>query len=157
MNAWLDDVRYALSTAVTNCLNFSGRASPTEFWQYVITAGIVSFVLSLILPLAVALVLSLFLWVPEPAAMVRRLHDSGRSWLFLLVFHLPVLAAIGVNALFDIGEPTSTYVNFAPIFPGLYVVWLLTRPGDEGTNQYGPPPRQPRVLPRHLRKDQSPG
>jgi uncharacterized membrane protein YhaH (DUF805 family) len=91
---------------------FSGRASRSEFWWWMLISFVVSFVLQilgtalfsgsfllvdpveptfdlreLLLPLVPSLVWSLIILVPSIALTVRRLHDTNRSgWWYLLPF-----------------------------------------------------------------------
>jgi uncharacterized membrane protein YhaH (DUF805 family) len=60
---------------------------------------------------------AVFVWLATVLA-ARRLHDSGRSAGWLLVFGVPVLGA-------------------------LWLAWvLLVQKGVEGENRFGPDPRQ---------------
>lgn len=90
---------------------FSGRASRSEYWWWVLISVAVSVVLQtlgtlttgggfatprldpadVLLPLVPSLIWSLVVLVPSIALAVRRLHDTNRSgWWYLLV--LPTLA-----------------------------------------------------------------
>lgn len=101
---------------------FSGRASRSEFWLfmlgYLLIALATAALDSLLFPDSrlglTNPVWNLFVTIPQISCGCRRLHDSGRSgaWLWIL------LTLIGV----------------------IPVIYWLTRPGDKGDNRFGPPP-----------------
>ena len=115
---WFTDVikKYAV---------FSGRARRKELWMYALFYFIVAICLAIVdrlLGLEVANgsgILSSIYWlallVPSLAVQARRLHDTGRSPLWLLLW----LTCIGVIVL--------------------SVFWA--QEGNPGDNQYGPDPK----------------
>lgn len=77
-------------TLTENYCNFSGRASRSEFWWFLLFLSIVSFVAS---GLSYAIsgndvlsyIVNLIFFLPYLGLQVRRLHDTGKSgWLVLL-------------------------------------------------------------------------
>jgi uncharacterized membrane protein YhaH (DUF805 family) len=102
---------------------FSGRASRAEFWYFFLMHIIIIFVLALVgvivLGEEVANLLvglySLVAFIPTLAVEVRRLHDIGKSGLWILISFIPVIGPI------------------------VLIVFLATR-GDEGPNQFGEDP-----------------
>jgi uncharacterized membrane protein YhaH (DUF805 family) len=92
----------SFNDAVTNCLinnymNFSGRASRSEYWFWTLFTFLVSFVSGIIDgfmfgselgdPLWISNIIGVAIFLPGLAVIVRRLHDGGRSgWWFLLSF-----------------------------------------------------------------------
>ena len=109
-----------------NNFSFRGRASPAEFWLFVLFSYITSVVLVTLdavlgTPVGeggIGLFFALYLLatiIPSFSITARRLHDTGRSgWMMLLA--LTCIAII------------------------LLIVWLAedSSPGD---NQYGPNPK----------------
>ena len=99
--------------AVKSCLNqycgFKGRASRAEYWWFILFCGLVAVVLGLVdLVLFSATqseffattgfggIWNLAMFLPSTAVMVRRLHDTGKSaWWLLLYFTL-----VGIIVLF---------------------------------------------------------
>lgn len=102
-----------------NYATFSGRASRTEFWMYVLFSTLLAIVFLTIDKIVGAdnilyAVFSLALIVPTIAVSVRRLHDTNRSgWWYLL--------------------------NFVPF--GAFVVLVFNcLPSDPASNKYGTHP-----------------
>ena len=95
-------------------INFSGRASRSEYWWFALLGFGLSFI-----PV-IGWILRLVILLPSLAVQVRRLHDMDRSawWLLLLV---PPITIIGLIILLIMS-----------IFPG-----------TPGPNRYGPDPLQP--------------
>lgn len=84
-----------------NYTNFSGRARRKEFWYVFIINLAISFVLSLFSrtflgPIAALLsfAYSIAFLLPGIALSVRRLHDTGRSGLWLLIGFVPIIGVI---------------------------------------------------------------
>ena len=103
-------------------VEFTGRASRTEFWMFVLISVIVSIVLSIIggfagdtARSALSSLYSLAVLVPSLALGARRLHDTNRSGWWQLVGLIPVVGWI-------------------------VLIVFYVMPSDPGDNQYGPPP-----------------
>ena len=114
--------------AITNCLTnnyvgFSGRASRSEYWFWVLFTLIVQLVTGIMDGFifgsefgtgTISNIASVIYFLPGLAVLVRRLHDVGRSgWWFL-----------------------ST-ILILPFFLILY--WLISE-GDSNPNEYGEVP-----------------
>ena len=110
--------------SITNCLTnnyvgFSGRASRSEYWFWVLFTILVSLVAGIMDGLifgtgTISSISSILFFLPGLAVLVRRLHDVGRSgWWFL-----------------------ST-ILILPFFLILY--WLISE-GDSNPNEYGEVP-----------------
>ena len=98
---------------------FTGRAGRREYWMFVLFNFIVSCVLFGIdtvsgIPI-LGFIYSLGVFLPGVAATVRRLHDTNRSWLWILVAIIP--------------------------FVGCFVLlFFMIQEGTKGENQFGPKP-----------------
>lgn len=97
--------------------NFSGRATRSEYWWFVlayiiayIVLAIVDYVLGVQLLTAI---LSLGLLIPSIAVGVRRLHDLDKSGWWLLLGLIPLV--------------------------GLILIYWFAQPGTPGANRFGPP------------------
>ena len=114
--------------AITNCLSnnyvgFSGRASRSEYWFWVLFTMIVSFVTGIMDGFIfgsefgtglISTITSVVFFLPGLAVWVRRLHDVGKSgwWILSSILILPVL---------------------------LLLYWLIIE-GDSNPNEYGEVP-----------------
>lgn len=111
----------AVRTGFRKYAVFSGRATRSEFWYWMLFVFVASCgtqaidvwllghdigsgPLNLLIALAVAL--------PYLAVSVRRLHDTDRAGWWLLIFLVPLIGPI------------------------LLIVWWI-RPGTEGENRFG--------------------
>jgi len=103
---------------------FNGRARRKEFWYFFLcnlAIGIALGILSLIpfigrLFAVVSWLFSLALLIPNLAVGFRRLHDTNRSGLWILLVLIPLVGAI------------------------ILLVWAAME-GTAGENQYGPDPK----------------
>ena len=114
--------------AITNCLTnnyvgFSGRASRSEYWFWVLFTMIVSFVTGIMDGFifgsefgtgTISNIAAVIYFLPGLAVWVRRLHDVGKSgwWILSSILILPVL---------------------------LLLYWLIIE-GDSNPNEYGEVP-----------------
>ncbi|MBP6398881.1 MAG: DUF805 domain-containing protein [Saprospiraceae bacterium] len=107
--------------------DFEGRARRMEYWMFtVINLGIyvVLYLLMFlmggekaILPMALIVIYSLAVFLPNLAVSVRRMHDVGKSGWMLLVAIVPILGAI-------------------------YLLVLYFTDSEPGDNAYGPNPKE---------------
>lgn len=78
--------------------DFKGRARRKEYWMFVLVNTIVSVALTFLGGLIkcpwIGSIYSLLVLIPSLAVMVRRLHDIGRSWQWLLIALIPAVGAI---------------------------------------------------------------
>ena len=167
----------AVKRAIRRCFVFSGRATRPEFWWWalvVVGAMLTVFALGLLEPLihgysvrpigwAMAwsfllssVIVELVTSLPTLAVAVRRLHDTGRSgWWALLWLLAPIpvwtLAAVSFLDVLGMslggGDPSllSYYILLGLALAATTgtVVWAvkwLSRPGDDGPNRFGADP-----------------
>ena len=158
----------SVKTCFSKYFTFSGRASRSEFWWFVLFIEVVAIILMVIDAALFGAdaadpetgwnypVISLFrlaTFLPLLAAGWRRLHDTGRPGRYLLLPLLLtlvflVILVIGVSAIHEHSEGAAA--GFSWIGLGIYLIvqgavallmiWWLTRPSEIGENQYGPPP-----------------
>lgn len=107
---------------VKNYAGFSGRAQRKEYWMFIlfymvfsVLAGIVDGVIGT--PGVLQGLLGLGLIVPSLAVLIRRLHDVGKSGWFSLVSIIPLVGPI-------------------------WLIILLAKDGDPGSNAYGENPKE---------------
>lgn len=97
--------------AVKTCLtakyaDFKGRASRSEFWWFMLFAWVVQFIFALVTVLffgtdilgdvsfALLMLVMLVLMLPVLSAMVRRLHDTGKSGWWLFISFIPWIGSL---------------------------------------------------------------
>lgn len=123
----------AIQRAFSNYCCFSGRASRSEYWWFILFTGIINCVLAfcsgIIMGIAaargqassfnfftgVSYLWSLFVLLPSLGLLFRRLHDTGRS---------------GWNWCW----------GFLPLIGSIILIVYCCQPSQEGDNQYGPEP-----------------
>ena len=99
IDAWKDVV-------TKNYANFSGRLGLAGFWWFVLVNVVIEVVL-MILSIAVHPIFfilyfgyALAVLVPSIAAGIRRLHDTGKSGMFILLGLIPIVGPIILIVLF---------------------------------------------------------
>lgn len=170
----------SFSDAVKTCFRkyatFSGRAARPEYWWFILFLVICNIVLGMVDRAlfgtttvetfpgvhneqtngVLGSIFSLATLIPVLAAGWRRMHDTGKSGLFLIY---PLIAMVGVILYFsfiaglgpvmrgDFGALFGQVAGIAgfvglivAIFSPLLVLWWLTRPTQPKTNEWGPPP-----------------
>jgi uncharacterized membrane protein YhaH (DUF805 family) len=104
----------AVQTCFSKYVDFSGRASRSEYWWFVLAYIVVAVVAGFIHEYVYVLAVLAFL-LPLLAAGARRLHDIGKSGWWLLVGLIPVIG-------------------------GLVLLYFTVQPSEAGANDYGSPP-----------------
>ena len=114
----------AIKVCFRKYADFSGRATRPEFWWFVLLLIVVWAVAGLMGKFIYAIAM-LALIVPGIAVGARRLHDTGKSGWFQLIYLIPLVGTL------------------------LLLYWYV-QPGDDGPNQFGHPevtPYSPTVMP----------
>lgn len=120
---------------INNYMNFSGRASRSEYWFFTLFSfilGIITFVIDGVIfgweyyePTWVGDITSIALFLPSLGVWIRRLHDVGRSgWWTLIAFTIIGLIPLFIWSVTDSEEhpnqygeiPTNTIQNNANIY-----------------------------------------
>ncbi len=108
-----------------NYLGFAGRADRTEYWMFTLVNAVIGWALETIALAAHAAMLTvltsiylLAVLLPSLAVLSRRLHDTDKSFAWILIALIPFAGAIT-----------------------LLVFTVL--PGTRGPNRYGSDPKSP--------------
>lgn len=96
-----------------NYVNFRGRSTRSEFWWAFLFYLIVGTVVGMI-DTGLSSIVTLLFFLPQLSLSIRRLHDTGKSWLYYLLGFIPIAGMII-----------------------LIVFWCQPSDGD---NQWGPNP-----------------
>lgn len=151
---------------------FSGRASRSEFWGYILFSVLLSYVFKLVDDVIVRIMMydylqlgfhnigDLLLIVPGVAVGVRCFHDTGRSgWIPIAFGGVSALTSIsllttlvGINwmgPLLNIGSNGTTvwfgFVAVVTVCLGIYYIIIAVQAGTPGLNTYGPDPLNPHL------------
>ena len=147
----------AIKTGFQKYADFSGRASRSEFWWFILFT-IIARMLAALIP-GVGFIVGLALLLPYLSVTARRLHDINRTgWWLLLLSGVGVVgmipgAYIGVGIANWAGGGLSGMILLSSIlalsggYLGLIAGFLvmlpfLIKPGDPGPNRYGLDPLQ---------------
>ena len=106
-----------------NYVGFSGRARRTEYWMFALFNAIIFLVLAIL----AAVTRSPFFWVlyaiyalaviiPSLAVTWRRMQDTGRNGLWILL-------------------------GLIPLVGGIILLVFMLLPGTPGPNEFGPDPK----------------
>lgn len=109
----------AYKDALSKYAQFGGRLSVGGYWRFAAVNFVIGIVLQIFMAVSSALVILVILYalallIPGLAAAVRRLHDTGKSGVSILIALIPIIGAI------------------------ILIVWLV-KPSEPGVNAYGPP------------------
>lgn len=123
-------------------LDFGGRASRSEFWQFMAVECAIAFALAITIIGPVVFVLATLL--PSLAVTSRRLHDAGMSALLMLI---PIGLWAAGAAFAGAGTAMASYgtLRFAWLVlalasaSGVALYYLLARPSD-ASDKYGAAP-----------------
>ncbi len=104
--------------SVTTCLQkyavFTGRATRSEYWWFVLLVMVVYLVAMVIHPI-LGMIASLGLLLPQLGAGVRRLHDMGKSGWWLLLSIIPLVGLVVIYWLVQPTMPEANEYGEAPI------------------------------------------
>jgi len=111
-------VNYWKLVVLERYAQFEGRASRAEFWYYALATFVVSLVLNLLAQAsAIFLILAVGWWlallIPGIAVGIRRLHDTDKSGLLLLLAFIPIVGAIILIVLWA-GEGSAADNQYGP-------------------------------------------
>ena len=131
----------SVKTCFQKYIDFSGRASRSEYWWFFLFTFIVRIV-TFWIPF-IGFIIALGLLLPSLSVTVRRLHDTNRTgWWVLLPIGLALGGVVAGTVLSFIGLAVVGIALIALGSIGGFVVLLvfLIQPSDPGPNQYGPNP-----------------
>lgn len=138
MNVFIK-IWYNFLDAFVKVKDIKGRSNKFEFWSFVTVSNIIIIALGF-LSISVAPLKYIFLVylnisvVLAVSAIVRRIHDAGRSGWWVVVMFAGLLTKIpGIPA------PVVAICGLIGIFSVLYIMVLLFCPSDKD-NKYGPKP-----------------
>ncbi len=81
----------AVQVCLRKYVDFSGRASRSEFWWFFLFQVVVMLLVALVGSDTLSGLVALVLLLPSLAVGARRLHDVGKSGWLLLVYLIPLI------------------------------------------------------------------
>ena len=142
--------------------DFTGRAPRAEFWWYTLAVGLLmlaALVLESALSITpvlwlygpVTLVLAVATFIPSLAVQFRRLHDTDRSGLWLLVLWVPyipylyfifgMLSSVTSGAAPDMASAGMVLVlGLVVLVAAILLIVFFATAGKQGPNSYGDDP-----------------
>jgi uncharacterized membrane protein YhaH (DUF805 family) len=112
------DFKTSVNSVLNNFINFEGRASRSEYWWFFLFYVIVyvgAMIIDSMLSMGVlVLLVSLGLLAPSLSVGTRRLHDTGKSGWWQLLYLIPLVGMV-------------------------VMIYFLVQKGDTLPNRFGPP------------------
>ncbi len=149
----------SIKTCFSKYAVFSGRAQRSEFWWFFLFSAVSSAIASIV-PV-IGQIYLLVLLIPSLAVSARRLHDTGRSAWWLLLYLASILAMgiafAAILVLLIEPERPNDYEAlmifawiamvsfFIALGCSLVLLILCVLPGTVGPNRYGPDPLHPEL------------
>ena len=115
----------AIRLGFQNYFDFRSRSTRAEYWWWVLFVILTQQALNVV-NIRIGILFGLAVLIPGLSLGTRRLHDINKSGWWLLMWFCIFLIRFGVFLI-------------VPVI--VLIVWH-TKPSDEGTNKYGPDPRQ---------------
>jgi uncharacterized membrane protein YhaH (DUF805 family) len=125
---------------------FTGRSRRKEYWMYVLLLIVVGIVIGIVEGITglrgmvgpygpISALFGLATFIPSLAVGVRRLHDTNRSGLWLLIGYGPLLLMIAGMLQFTMILSVVALIGFVVL-----LVFMVLE-GNRGPNQYGADPK----------------
>ncbi|MEA3051939.1 MAG: hypothetical protein QOG72_842 [Sphingomonadales bacterium] len=129
---------------------FTGRSRRKEYWMYVLLLIVVGIVIGIVEGITglrgmvgpygpISALFGLATFIPSLAVGVRRLHDTNRSGLWLLIGYGPFILSL---LLMIAGMLQFTMILSVVALIGFVVLLVfMVLEGNRGPNQYGADPK----------------
>ena len=111
--------------------DFNGRARRKEYWMFFLFH-----------------IIALFVALAIDVAIGTGLNEGGSPVGFIYAIYafgtfIPTIAVV-VRRLHDVGKSGWWYfIAFVPIIGGIWLLVLMCTDSEDGTNEYGPNPKNP--------------
>ena len=80
--------------ALKKYADFSGRARRKEYWMFILIYMVINVILALLGMDIISGIVALALLIPSLSIGARRLHDTGRSGWWQLIYLVPLIGLI---------------------------------------------------------------
>lgn len=135
-------------------LDISGRSTRSEFWHPYWINLVITSLLSIFSVGTLGSLFALATLIPSFTVMTRRLHDSNRSMVFAILYHISgfitkaamiffvlgvIFASINFEDFSILGTTfvASTFGIVAAGLISLFILFLLVKKGNKKPNRYG--------------------
>ncbi len=144
-----------MDTLQNHYMDFNGRMGRAQFWYYVLVSTVIFFIAAIIGSFTIRLLstlVSLALLLPNLGMIVRRLHDTGKPGIYVLILLVPagLMLVMGVFsglallvggglAFLMVLAGFGTLIFLATLAALAIMIYFCAQPGAVGNNEYGPP------------------
>jgi uncharacterized membrane protein YhaH (DUF805 family) len=80
--------------ALKKYADFNGRARRKEYWMFVLIYMVINVILAVLGMDVISMIVGLALLIPSISIGARRLHDTGRSGWWQLIYFVPFIGLI---------------------------------------------------------------
>lgn len=77
--------------ALRKYADFNGRARRKEYWMFVLTYMIINVILAIFGMDIISIIVGFALLIPSISIGTRRLHDTGRTGWWQLIYFVPII------------------------------------------------------------------
>jgi uncharacterized membrane protein YhaH (DUF805 family) len=114
----------AIGSDLRNCVNFSGRATRSEYWYWTLSVVVINVVLGVV-----------------DEKLNPGTQMGALSWVTMIVFFASILPTLGVSIrrLHDIGRSRRWILLWLTLIGGVVVIYWACQPGTAGPNSFGEP------------------
>lgn len=130
-----------VDTLTNHYVDFDGRVGRTKFWYYVLVVVVLAILVGIVATVTTRYLSTLFslaLLLPNLGMGIRRLHDIGKPWFYVLLPLVPSFLAFVF--FFMLLWPLAMLCWLLTLAASLLLIYWYAQPGDPAPNMYGPPP-----------------
>ncbi len=141
-----------LDTVQNHYMDFNGRVGRAQYWYYVLVVFVLGVGVSIVAGLTTHLLSTLFslaVLLPNLGMTVRRLHDTGKPGIWVLLLAVPIALSILFGFVAILGGALgflafllvfTTLISLASLAAVIILIYLCAQPGVTGPNEYGAEP-----------------
>jgi len=141
-----------VDTVTNHYLDFNGRMGRAQYWYYILVVFVLAIGVAIVASVTTRALSSLFslaLLLPNLGMTVRRLHDTGKPGIWVVLPLIPGVLMILLGSLVFLGGALGFLFFIAAFATIIWLLWLAAmavliffcaQPGQAGDNMYGPPP-----------------
>lgn len=154
MNKSSNQIIMSYSNYWKRALDVNGRSTRSDFWHPYWINLVITSLLSILSVGTLGSLFALATLIPSFTVMTRRLHDSNRSMLFAILYHISgfitkaaaiffvlgvIFASINFEDFSILGTTfvASTFGIVAAGLISLFILFLLEKKGNKKPNRYG--------------------